>query len=147
MVSTAPEKDLKRIEVDSTVLVSQGLDLRPSRPGTARLQEDRPGRIGVAVEAPQRQLLVVSESYHEGWRVSVDGRPATLERVNGDFVGCVVEPGKHHVDFVYRPANLWWGKTVSLASLVVVLGMSVGPTLGWLGGWRAPSPPGKEARA
>ena len=52
VVSTAPEKDLKKIDVDSTALVSHPLDLTPSRPGTARLQEDRPGRIGIAVEAP-----------------------------------------------------------------------------------------------
>ncbi len=145
VLSTAPEKDLKKIDVDSTVLVSHPLDLVPSRPGTARLQEDRPGRIGVEVEAPQRQLLVVSESYHDGWRVRVDGQPTALQRVNGDFVGCVVESGKHRVEFAYQPASLWWGKMVSLATLAVVLAVSFGPTVGWLGGWRSSAPLDKEA--
>ena len=137
VVSTTPAQDVKNIDVASTALVSRPLRLTPSRPGSARLQEDRPGRIGVAVEAPQRQLLVVSESYHAGWQVSVDGRLATVERVNGDFVGCVVEPGRHEVQFAYRPADLWWGKLASLASLVVVLGMSAGPAAGWLAAWRS----------
>jgi hypothetical protein len=141
VVSTAPADDLKKIDVASTALVSHPLGLTPSRPGSAHLQEDRPGRIGVAVEAPRRQLLVVSESYHDGWQVCVDGQPATVERVNGDFVGCVIEPGEHQVDFAFRPAKLWWGKLVSLASLAVVLGMSVGPAAGWLGGWRSPRRP------
>ena len=145
IVSTAPAKDLKTIDVQSAALVSHPLALAPSRPGTARLQEDRPGHIGVAVETPQRQLLVVSESYHDGWRVCIDGQPATLERVNGDFVGCVVESGKHYVNFAFCPANLWWGKLVSLSSLAVVLGMSVGPVLGRRGGWRLPAWPNKEA--
>ena len=145
VVSTAPEKDVKIIDVDSTVLVSHPFDLAPSRPGTARLQEDRPGRIAVDVEAPRRQLLVVSESYHDGWQVRVDGQAAALERVNGDFFGCLVEAGKHSVEFAFQPASLWWGRTVSLASLAVVLGMSLGPMAGWLGGWRSPSPLDKEA--
>jgi hypothetical protein len=145
VVSAAPAKDLNKIDIDSAALVSHPLDLAPSRPGTARLQEDRPGRMGLEVEAPRRQLLTVSESYHDGWQVRIDGQPAALERVNGDFVGCVVEPGKHRVKFVFKPASLWWGQTVSLATLAVVLGMCFGPTMGWLRGWRSPSAPDKDA--
>ena len=48
----------------------------------------------MAVATPTRQLLVVSESYHPGWQAAVDGVPQPVLRVNGDFLGCVVGPGK-----------------------------------------------------
>jgi hypothetical protein len=126
MVSSAPREDLKRINVDSTALVSHPIDLRPSTPGTAELNEDRPGKMAVAVEAPQRQLLVVSECFDAGWRVRIDSQPTRLERVNGDFMGCVVAAGKHRVDLVFRPPSVYFGKIVTLlafaATVVVIFG-------------------------
>jgi len=55
----------------------------------------------------------VAESYHEGWRASIDSRPVEVFRVYGDFMGCLVEPGKHHVNFVFRPTSLQRGKMAS----------------------------------
>ncbi len=116
-VSTAPGEDLKKTDVDTTALVSHPIELPPSAPGTAKLLADRPGKISVAVEVPQRQLLVLSESHHGGWHADVDGQPVPVEQVNGDFFGCVVEKGKHHVEFAFLPVSLRVGKMVSLASL------------------------------
>ena len=78
VVSDAPGEDLKKIDVDSMALVSRPVALPPSAPGTADLIEDRPGKITIAVAAPRRQLLVVSESYHHGWQARVDSQPAPL---------------------------------------------------------------------
>ena len=100
--------------------------LPPSAPGTADLIEDRPGKITIAVAAPQRQLLVVSESYHDGWQARVDSQPARLERVNGDFLGCVVERGKHQVELVFSPALVRTGRIVSLASFVATMILALG---------------------
>ena len=54
---------------------------------------DNPGDITVEVNAPASQLLVVSESFHDGWRATIDGSPVEVERVNGDFLGAVVPAG------------------------------------------------------
>ena len=123
-VTTSPREDLKKIDVDDTALVSHPVDLATSPPGTAKLVGDRPGRITVEVEAPKRQLLVVSESYQDGWRVRVDGQPAPLEQVNGDFFGCVVEAGEHRAEFEFAPVYVRLGRIISLASLAVALGMA-----------------------
>jgi len=127
VVSHRPGDDLKQIDIETTVLVPRTLELPPGPtfgrcpPGTARIVADRPGKIGLSVEAPGRRLLVVSESYHSGWRARVDGRPAEVLRVNGDFMGCVVEEGNHQVELVFRPAALVWGKALSLAGLTIGL--------------------------
>jgi len=71
------------------------------------------------VTVPGRQLLVLSESFDEGWTATVDGRPVRVMRVNGDFLGCVVPAGTHQVALVFAPAHLAWGARVSLGALFV----------------------------
>jgi hypothetical protein len=123
--SAAPFDDLKKINVDDTALVSRPVELVASPPGDAVLEEDLPGQIAVKVNAPQRQLLVVSESYQDGWEVRVDGRPAVVERVNGDFFGCLVEAGEHRAEFRFSPRYARYGRRISLASLALALGIMV----------------------
>jgi hypothetical protein len=120
-VSTNPARDLKRIDPATTAIVTSPLSLSCSPPGSAVLKVDRPGRIVVNSRATGRQLLVISESYHPGWQARLDGRPTGLERVYGDFIGCVVPPGKSRVEFVFRPLSLWLGKLISLLSLAACL--------------------------
>ena len=128
-ISDQPCEDLKKINVDTTALVSRRIELPPSAPGTAKLLEERPGEISIEVDAPARQVLVLSESYDGDWQVSVDGTPTPLEQVNGDFLGCAVDGGKHRVEFAFHSASLRVGQFVSLASLAVALVVGFGPSL------------------
>ena len=55
-----------------------------------------------------------------GWLVTVDGRPARLERANLAFRAVAVPEGRHRVEFVYGPAvvgPVTWISAVSLALL------------------------------
>jgi uncharacterized membrane protein YfhO len=76
-------------------------------------------------------LLVVAESYHPGWRASVDGVPLSVYRVNGDFLGCVVGPGKRRVVFSFQPESLARGRLMSYLGLCMIsfcfLGVSAPP--------------------
>jgi len=131
VVSASPGEDLKKIDIDHVVLVTHPIALPNSHPGTAKLTEDKPGRIRLNVAAPSQQILVVSETYHSGWKVRVDGQRVPLERVYGDFIGCVVEGGQHQVEFVFHPALLHWGRMLSLLGLALAVGWSVTPA--WFG--------------
>ena len=62
---------------------------------------------------------MVSESYDDGWTAAIDGQPVEIERVNGDFLGCVVPVGEHDVTIEFRPAHLKWGKSISLFGVFV----------------------------
>ncbi|MDG2308086.1 MAG: YfhO family protein [Candidatus Binatia bacterium] len=75
--------------------------------------------LDVAVDAPG--LLVVNDSFLEGWRASVDGAPAALERVNGLVRGVWLAAGEHRVTMRYRPPGLAIGCALSLATLVGLL--------------------------
>ena len=120
-VSTSPATDIAHVDVAQTALVTHDLRLRGGVPGSARLLIDNPGDITIDVDAPVAQLLVVSESFHEGWRATIDDAPAAVERVNGDFLGAVVPIGPHEVRFAFRPTHLLVGRYASFAGVIAAL--------------------------
>jgi hypothetical protein len=85
--------------------------------GSVRVRDDLPGRLSLESQAPSRQLLVTTESYHHGWIATVDGRVVPVVRVDGDFLGCVVDLGTHTVDLRFRPRSLQLGRMVSIGGL------------------------------
>jgi len=120
-VSMDPNRDVGAINVDTTALVAESIALDPGVPGRVDWRADDPGDLHLAVTAPGRQLLVVSESFHRGWRVQIDGQPARLLRVYGDYLGCVVEAGQHEVWFRFEPESLRRGAFVSWMALALAL--------------------------
>ncbi len=129
--SSNPATDISAICPDDTALVEVPLALPASKPGKAVLAVDRPGRLAIDVDCPAPQLLVAAESYHPGWRASIDGCPATVYRADGDFLGCLTQPGKHRIIFEFRPESLQRGWMVSCLGLCFVslcfLGFTVRP--------------------
>jgi hypothetical protein len=54
-------------------------------------------------------LVVSSVTFCRGWRLTLDGRPAALLRVNAGFLGFLVPAGWHRAALEYRPAGWVWG--------------------------------------
>ncbi len=125
-----PARDITRIPLETTALVEHPLALPPGSSGTATPIEDQPGRLCVHVDCPTTQLLVVADSYHPGWQAELDGRPQTVLRVNGDFLGCVIPPGTHDVLLRFRPRSLRDGMLLSSLGLVLVGGLALGGLAG-----------------
>ncbi len=90
-----------------------------------RLIYDRPGELHISVDSRGERLLVVGESFYHGWQAQVDGRPVEVLRVHGDFMGCLIEPGRHEVHLCFRPASLVWGKRLTLAGLAGIAAVFV----------------------
>ncbi len=114
-VSFEPTSDLGVVSSDAQISLPEG------DAGTLSVSTDLPGHLGMECNARSRQLLVTTESFHRGWVARVDGRIAPVVRVDGDFLGCVVEPGKHAVDFQFRPRSLIAGQFISLGGLGLLL--------------------------
>jgi hypothetical protein len=113
VVSPHPAAAIDGIDVASTAIVDVPVDAEPGPPGTIHVDTDVPGMIALRTESTMRQLLVVSEGYHSGWRVKVDGADATLVRAYGDFMGTVVDSGLHDVVLRFEPASFRTGRLVS----------------------------------
>jgi hypothetical protein len=125
-VSDDPAHDLVRIPIETAALVDAPIDVPDGpRPGTATLIAERPGRWQIRTDCGSAQLLLVAESFHAGWRARVDGQDAPVVRVNGDFLGCRVGPGRKEVVLEFRPVSLWAGRIVTLAGIGLLLGLAL----------------------
>jgi hypothetical protein len=121
-VTADPAADLKSIDIERTALVDAQVGPLSGSPGVARLERDDAGRIRVNVFAEGRQLLVIAERFHEGWHATADGRAAPLVRTNGDFMGCVIEPGVRQIDLWFDPSSARIGLAgTALSAAVLVL--------------------------
>jgi hypothetical protein len=111
---------------------SQGLGEKPEFPtevsGSVSRARSESHRFHAEVDAgPEAAFLVWSAAWYPGWKVSVDGELAKLERTNHAFSGVVVPPGRHHVAFRYDPMAVRIGLYITLASLaLIVCGLSYG---------------------
>jgi hypothetical protein len=86
--------------------------------GRARRTAFSAARESYEVETNASAYLVVRASYARGWRASVDGVPAPVQRANGKHRAVAVNAGRHEVVLWYEPPFLVAGIAVSLASLV-----------------------------
>jgi hypothetical protein len=107
------------------VLPDNALEGGPGFSGTSRILDFRADRVRLEAELSQPGVVVLVDTYDPGWRVTVDGRPAPLLRVNMAFRGVKVPAGRHVIEQVYRPWTLVYGLAASamaaLAAAAVVL--------------------------
>jgi hypothetical protein len=99
-------------------------------------------RIEVTVDAPRAGWLVLAESWHPDWEVTVDGRPARA--VEAHLVGqaVAVGPGRHVARWRFRGTAMRRGIAISLAALGALLTVA---TAG--GATRRASARGRAARS
>jgi hypothetical protein len=119
--SSDPASDIEQIDVRTTALVEEPLNLPRGRRGEVTIVKRRAGQLSLITETTSPQLLVVAQSYHDGWRATVDGFPVRIRRVYGDFMGCVVPAGRHHVAMAFWPDSLKKGLTLSWCGVGLML--------------------------
>ncbi len=71
-------------------------------------------------------LLVLFDSFADGWSATVDGSPAPLWRVNGRWRGVQVPPGEARVEFRYATPGLRAGALISLGTAVALATLLMG---------------------
>lgn len=102
---------------------------------TITLTNYRPNRLTYASEANSDQLAVFSEIYYQpGWRVTVDGEPASHFRADWTLRAMIVPAGKHEIVFEFYPETFVVAANVSAYSSFLILLLLTG-AIGY-SGWR-----------
>jgi hypothetical protein len=91
-------------------------------PGVARISDYEDERVEVRTRTTRPGLLVLTDSFYPGWKATVDGRDATVHRVDYLIRGVQVPAGAHTVRFRYEPASWRVGWITSAVALVLILG-------------------------
>jgi hypothetical protein len=69
--------------------------------------------------------FTLHEQFLPGWRATVDGKPAGIERWMGAFQSVTVPPGEHIVQFQFQSTGLQLGKWISLIALLALAAWGV----------------------
>lgn len=93
----------KAIELTKTVILEE----KPPElkfiegKGGVKIKRYQENQVTIEVETDQRGILVLTDSYYPGWRVSIDGKEAKIYRADYNFRGIIVPEGNHQLVFEY----------------------------------------------
>ena len=74
--------------------------------GSARILSYGRNDVSLAVETDRNSVLVLHDIHYPGWEVYVDGERRPILRANLLFRGVEVPPGRHRVEFRFRPLSV-----------------------------------------
>jgi Bacterial membrane protein YfhO len=100
---------LRRAMVEAPV---EGLSPPPTPPEVQVMRREQT-RVQVAVRTAAPGLLMLADPWYPQWRVTVDGKPAKLLRVDHTLRGVRVPAGAHQVVFAYQDRAMWLGAGVT----------------------------------
>src|SRR5262249_19706884 len=64
-------------------------------------------------------IVVLADIYYPGWKLTIDGQPAKVYRVNQAMRGAAVPAGTHRLIYTYEPRSFQIGGAITIAGLVV----------------------------
>ena len=96
---------------------------QPRTPAAVELRRRAQTRVEVEVQGAADGLLVLADPWYPQWKVTLDGRPAELLRVDHAFRGVRVPAGSHRVVFTYEDRALQVGLVVSAVSVLGLAGL------------------------
>jgi hypothetical protein len=90
---------------------------------TTNVTKYEPGHFALTLSqpAPKGSALVVSENFYPGWHVTVDGKPASVERADLVLMGVPLPEGARQMEFTYSSDVYARGKAITLVALALSL--------------------------
>ena len=124
-LSRMAAKDFDPREV---AFVEAPLDLPVNCEGTAKIVDENPARVTLAIDMNTPGLVALADLWDKGWRAWLNGQPVPIVRANHALRGVQVPAGKGTLEFRYEPASVIWGSRLSglaLMTVLVWLGVSI----------------------
>ena len=92
---------------------------------TAKIGRYEDQLVTVHVSLNRSGILVLADSYYPGWKAYVDGSEQVIRRANLFFRAVPLASGNHTVEFRYEPRSIAIGLAVSLATLLLIIIVSI----------------------
>jgi hypothetical protein len=83
-----------------------------------------PNRVVIKAAMSCRGMVILTDTWFPGWRATVDGRAAVIEKAYGAFRGVVVDAGDHTIEMRYRPWSVFIGAGLTGIATLVALWMA-----------------------
>lgn len=102
-------------DIQKDIPVSSEIKILTDENNTTRLK----------VTTNKESVLISTDTYYPGWKVSIDGQPAQIYPVNIAQRAVVIPKGAHDVEFVYEAESYTRGAWISGMTVLIVLGGAV----------------------
>ncbi len=123
------------VEGDNAESMAKALSNQATLPSeTVQVSYPDPQHAVLETTLESAGIVVLADVYYPGWKLTIDGKPAVIHRVNRLMRGAFVGKGKHTLVYTYDPASFRLGLWISAAGLAVLV------LLGLLWTWRPVQP-------
>jgi uncharacterized membrane protein YfhO len=95
---------------------------------TTTVTKYEPGHVTLTLSepAPKGSALVVAENFYPGWRATVDGKPATVERADLVLMGVPLPEGARNVELTFKSDTYETGKLVTIVAILAAIALAAG---------------------
>lgn len=80
-------------------------------------------KITANIEANENEKLFIPISYDESWKIKVNEKEATKNKVFGGFLSINLESGNNNIEMIYEPQFLKQGIIISFSVLILLIAM------------------------
>jgi uncharacterized membrane protein YfhO len=80
-----------------------------------------PNFVHIEADMQCKGVVILTDTWFPGWRATVDGKSAKIERAYGMVRGVLVDPGNHTIEMRYRPLSIYLGAALSLFAAGIVI--------------------------
>jgi hypothetical protein len=129
-LAAGPEEALRRtldetFVLGAAVVLEQEPALKPAPKARGEVLERafETNRVRLRIRTSGPMLLVLNDRFYPGWTATLLGHRLPILRANGVFRAVAVPGGEREVVFEYAPASIRIGAWISLATLLLLLGV------------------------
>lgn len=89
--------------------------------GKAVVSFPSPSRRHISCRSPEAGTVILTETFHEGWRARMDGLGIKPRSFMDTFIAVDVPAGEHAIELRFLPASLVTGAAISLAGVMLIV--------------------------
>ncbi|HEY3132476.1 MAG TPA: YfhO family protein [Acidobacteriota bacterium] len=112
---------LRAASSDSYPAFNERIEINSPEKSAARIVRYDAEYVRIEAQPRYPALLVLTDTFFPGWKAIVDGRETEVIQTNMAFRGIALQPGRHVIEFFYRPWPFHFGKWLSSASWALTL--------------------------
>jgi hypothetical protein len=113
------------LEHQPTIVSDSQSDNLPGRQSVVKIISYDSDEVVVEASTEKQGFLVLCDTYYPGWKAYINGERTEIYRANYNFRAVCVPAGESVVRFVYRPASFALGCSLSLGSVIFIIGVFV----------------------
>jgi len=92
---------------------------------SVRVHYTSPERVELDCNLASAGMVVLSDVYYPGWKLTVDGEPAPVYRANRLMRGAAVPAGTHKLVYTFEPMSFRIGLILSVVSIISAASLAV----------------------